>query len=490
MSWLTLTSLVFFILFLIFALIFSILKMQKLSVRLSQVQSQLQQETDKEQKIESELMTIKNKISRNILEDSLTGLPNRQLFEDRLTQTINQGQRYHLVFGVLFLNLDGFKIINDALGHEIGDAVLKTVATRLNASVRQVDSVARFSSDEFVLLLTQLSKPETVAYVAQRVLDVISQPIQVQNQELFITASIGISLFPTDGEDVHTLLQNADNALHQAKSRGRNTYQFYREEMQALSRRELILYSSMRSASIYRDFTILYQPIIDIELNKVIAMDVILHWHHPDFGVISLREFFRLAENSGKVLEMGEWMLRTALQQLQKWNARGLHYNRVMVTISIRQLEHPQFAYKVAQMLKEFQLEPDFLVLKISEGTFTRAEMIDKALYMLKHHGVQIAIEEFGLIGLALHQLKRFPPDYLKIDESLIKDITVNKENESVINMILSIVKSLQVVAIASGVESQKQLHLLKQLGCRAVQGQLCSAPRKAEEFTTEVIMH
>lgn len=489
MLWLTLSSITLISL-LIFALIFTILKIKKLSSYLSQAQIVLLQELEKENKTEAELTALKDKISRNVLEDSLTGLPNRQLFEDRLRQTIGQCQRYQLVFGVLFLNLDSFKIINDALSHEIGDAVLKEVAVRLKAATRQVDTVARFGGDEFVLLLTQLSKPETIAYVAQRVLDAISQPIIIKNQELFITASIGISLYPTDGEDAHTLLQNADNALHQAKSRGRNIYQFYREEMFAVSKRELILYSSLRSASVYRDFTLFYQPIMDVEQNKVIAMDVILNWQHPDFGLISLSEFYRLAENSGKILAIGEWMLRAALQQLQKWNALGLHYNRVMVTISVRQFENPHFAYKVAEILRETKLEPDTLVLKIPEGTLLkRTDLIDKGLNMLKHHGVQIAIEEFGLGHIVLQQLKRFAPTYLKIDESLIKDITINKENESIVSMVLALVKNLQITAIASGVESQKQMQLLKDLGCRAMQGQLCSVPKKAEEFKTEVVM-
>ena len=475
-----------------FSLIYGARNLKHLKNHCAQVETQLQQEIDKELNITAELEELKNNIAHNSLQDSLTGLPSRHVFEDRLLQTLNQSKRHQLTFGVLFLDVDAFKVINDALGHEVGDELLQSVATRLKESIRQVDTIGRFGSDQFVFILPQLSKAETAAYVAQRLLDIMAEPFQIRTLELFITGSIGIAVYPADGEDVQTLTQNAANALHQAKTRGRNVYQFYREEMHALSKRELVLNSSLRGASIYRDFSLYYQPQFNVETNKIIALDVLLHWHHPDFGLISLQEFLRLAENSGKILVIGEWMLRTALQQLQTWKQQGLNIDRIVVTVSLRQLENSHFAFKISQMLQEMHVDPSCLVLKISEGgLLAKLESIEKALYMLKHLGIQVAIDDFGTGHLALRDLKRFPADYLKIDRSLVQDITINKESEAIVKMIIALAKSLQIAVIADGVESPNQKQLLKNLECNIMQGSLFGGmPRRAEEFTQELVSH
>jgi len=484
-------TIIFFGALLTVCLLLSVYKIRQLKNSIANVQTQLLDETEQKQNLNAELETLHNNLVINNLQDQLTGLPNRQVFEDRLTQALLQSKRYQLTFAVMFLDIDGFKIINDALGYDVGDVLLKEVAILLKDSIRQVDTVGRFAGDEFVFILPQLSKAQTSAYVAQRLLDIISQPFQIQDQELFITASIGIATFPVDGEDVQTILKNADIAMHQAKSRGRNNYQFYSEEMHALSRRELILSSSLRSASIYRDFTLLYMPQLNVETNKIVAMDVLLHWQHADFGLISLQDFFRLAENSGKILAIGEWMLRCALQQFKKWKSQGVYFNQIIVTVSLRQLEDTHFVYKVAQLLQEESLDPSCLILKISETMLLRKlELIEKALHMLKHLGIQIAIDEFGAGHLALQHLRHFPVDYLKIDRSLIQDISVNKDSQAIVQMIIALAKNLQIIVVADGVDSQNQKQLLTELGCRMMQGSLFgSTPRNAEEVVKETVL-
>lgn len=461
------------------------LELKKLRHQLQQSHQDFELELEKRNTLHGEFIDLKTKFTQTVLYDPLTGLPGRQVFEDRMFQTINQSKRYELTFAVLFLDLDGFKIINEALGHDIGDMLLKEVGLRLQKSIRQVDTVSRFGGDKFVFMLPQLSKGQIAAYVAQRILDALAQPLLVDNQELFITGSIGISVYPIDGEDVKTLLKNADNAMHQAKARGRNAYQFYREEMHTLSHRELILSSNLQSNSIYNNFTVHYQPQLNVEKKSIACMQALLVWQHPDFGLIELPEFIRLAENSGKMAEIGEWLIQKALDQLQDWKSKEFFPNMISVTVSARQLESPHFSFKISQLLQAAGVDPGALILEISEGILaSKIEVIEKVAHMLKHLGVQIAIADFGTGHLSLQDLKRFPIDYLKISGSLIQDITVNKESEAIVKMIIALAKTLQITVVADGIESQNQKTLLKDIGCVIMQGKLFSVPRPADEFT------
>lgn len=450
----------------------------------------LLKDINKEQALTKQLADLKQTFTQNVLYDPLTGLPSRLVFEDRLQQVLSESRRFKLTFAIIFLNIDEFQIINDALGLEVCDDLLKEVATRLKTSIRQLDTVSRFTDDEFVVILPQLSKAEAAVYVAKRFLDAMSQPFQVKGQELFITSSIGVAVFPSDGEDASTLLKNAANALHQAKQKGKNTYQFYREEMHAASKRELILSSNLRSNAIYNEFTILYQPQINIETKEIFSMDALLHWQHPDFGSIALSEFLRLAENSGKIIEIGEWTLRKIFQDFKQWEEQGLIPLTASLKISLRQLENPHFIYKINQILHETQFEHARLVVEVAEVSLVpNFELIEKALYMLKHVGVQISINEFGSGHLALQHLRRFPFDYLKIDSSLVQDITINKESAAIVKLIINLAQSLQLTVIAEGVEARNQMLLLRELGCSIMQGRLFSGPRRAEEFTHDLAL-
>ncbi len=448
------------------------------------LQTRLKIEAKREALFSTELATLKNQYDHTLFHDSLTGLIKRNLLEDRLVQVIKQSQRYQLTFGVLFLNIDGFKIINNALGHEVGDELLKQVSLRLLSVMRQVDTVCRFSGDEFIMLVPQISKAETCGYVAQRLLDVIMQPFYVQDKDLFITACVGIAVYPLNGADGKELLKNAANALGRAKARGCNVYQFYHEEMYALSQRELTLRSSLRVAFVYQDFTIYYQPQVNTETKEIMCMEGLLRWQHPTLGIVTPGEFIRLAEDSGKIIEIGEWVIRTACQQLQKWQDIDFQCKKVSVNISLKQLENPHFIYKLSQILHETHVNPESLVFEVADAVFHKIDLLEKNLQMLKQLGVQLAIDDFGIGLLSLQHLRRFSISYLKIDPHLTQDMDFNSENHAIFKMIIALAETLHIEIIAKMVETQPQKELLQKVGCNIMQGHLFSIPRQPEEFT------
>lgn len=440
--------------------------------QLSLLELHLVDEQQRRQVVVTELGDLKEKLSQQLLFDALTGLPSRQVFEDRLAQVLNQSQRHQLTFAIMFLDIDEFKIINDALGHDVGDELLKAVAERLATCIRQLDTLSRFSGDHFVLLLPQLGKTETASYIAQRLVEAVSQPFSVQGQELFITASIGIATYPIDGEDSRMLLRNADNALNQAQEHGHNGYQFYQRDMQTHSRRELILSSSLKNPDIYKQFSIVYQPQIYVETKKIIGVDAQLRWVHPELGLIHEDEFARLQETNRYSLAVDEWAFRNALAQFKQWNEQGMQLQSVSINISWRQLESSHFIYKISQILQELHLAPECLVLAVAEDSLlTKLPAVEKSLSMLKHMGVKIAIAHFGAGHLSLQHLKKLPINYLKIDRSLISDVTTNPESTAIVKMILAIAKSLQIIVIPEGVVQEEQKSLLKELGCDTMQG-------------------
>lgn len=453
--------------------------------QLIETQATLQQELLKEKKLVDELQNANKTISQNILEDALTGLLSRQVFADRLKQAILQSKRYHLIFAVLFLDIDGFKMINNAIGHDIGDALLKQVAERLQNCIRQVDSLCRFGGDEFTIILSQISKPEVTVFVAQRILDALAQPFRVDGHELFVTASLGIAIYPQDGEEGSVLLKNADNALQQAKSRGSNSYQFFREEMHISSQRSLILNACLRSDSIYDELFLYYQPQMDVSTNKIIGVEALLRWQHPDFGLILPHDFLILAENNGKIIPIGEWIFKKVCQQFKQWQAQGFTPQSISVNVSLRQLENPHFVFKLSKILEEANLSPATLLLEISEGALlNKMNLIEKSLHLLRRLGVRIAIDDFSSGNLSLQHLRRFPIDCLKVDDLLVQDLASNKESAAIAKMIIFLAETLHLTIIAKGVETVEQKQLLQDLGCHLMQGYLFSQPLSPEEFT------
>lgn len=462
-------------------------KISRLKKQFVATEGSLSKELDKQYSLNAELADLKE----NSLHDSLTGLPGRQIFEDRFSQTLNQCKRYNMMFAVLILELDEFDVIKNALGVEASEQLFKEVAKRLQMGIRQIDTVSRLANGQFVIILAQLAKAETCAYTSRRLLDMIAEPFKVNNQDLFITASIGIALYPMDGDSTTLLLKNADNALYQAKVRGCNSYQFYREEMHASSQRTLALSSSLRDESVYQYFKIIYQPQLNIQTKTVIGMDSTLQWQHPDFGFISTKEFLQIAENNSTIINIGEWWLRNVCQQMQEWTTLSYGPLTVGVPISLRQLEHPHFINKIFQILQETKVEPARLLLEFSENVFTdNLTTVEKVLHKLKHVGVQIGVSDFGAGNFALQNLRRFPVDFLKISPTLIQDITVNKESEAIVSMIMALANSLQRRVIADGVESKNQKELLKSMGCYFMQGSFFSSPISPQEFSEKTHQH
>jgi len=393
----------------------------------SKVEFELVHERQKHQTVIAELAEIKKKFNQQVLFDPLTGLASRQVFEDRLAQVLNQSKRFQLTFAVLFLNIDQFDRINEVFGYEKADELLKEVANRLKACIRRVDTVSRFTGDNFVFVVTQLAKPETVVYIVRRLLDALSQPFYMNEHDFFISGNIGIAVYPSDGDDINTLLRNADSALKQAKAEGRHTYQFYHAQMHEFSQRELILNSNLLSPTVFKDFLLYYRPHNQSDRHNITSIDVVLQWQHPEFGLIESVEFFRLAENSGKIMEIGEWMLRTALLQFQQWQSHNVSLQKIAIPVSWRQLESSHFVYKVSQLLQELNLNPHCLVLEISEEALSlKLDLLEKALYMLKHLGVKIGIANFGIGHLSWQRIQKLPIEYIKIDRTLIEDRGVN----------------------------------------------------------------
>lgn len=470
-------------------LIYSLKKIRKLKSSLFNMHGQLTAERKKQQKTAFELANLQQKLSHDVLTDALTGLPSRKLFEDHLSLTINQSIRYQLTCCVMYLDLDDFKMINDVLGYEVGDTLLKELATRLQNCIRQVDTLSRFGGDEFVFIFSQISRAETAAYIAQRLLDAAAQPFVIQGQELYITASIGVAVFPADGSDGRTLVKNADLAMHQAKSRGCNTYQFYREEMHVLSRRELILNSSLRSAAVYRDFILEYQPQINLENKQVLSMEAFLHWQHTDFGRIEYDELSRFAEQNGSLIVITEWLIRNACQQWLCWQKEGVISQAIAIRISLKQLENPHFIHKLAGIVQETGIDPIRITLELTESSLLqKIEVVEKMLHMLKHLGVQIALNHFGTGHLPLQYLRRLPIDIFKIDYSLTRDVVENKESEAIVKMIIALASSLRCRVVAEGINTDAQKQLLQTLGCQSMQGDLFSPAQLPTQFTASLL--
>jgi diguanylate cyclase (GGDEF)-like protein len=438
--------------------------------------------------LQEKLAALETNIANNRIDDPLTGLPSRQTFQDRLVQTLDQCKRYHFIFAIMMLDLDGFRVLKNVLGLEGCQDLLKEVAARIQSCIRPMDTVCRIEGSEFFFIVPQLAKPETAAYVAKRLLEIIAQPFLVLNQDIFLTASIGISVYPNDGEDPHTLIQNADQALLQAKSNGSNTFQFYQKEIHGFSQRELSLSSRLHHADTFQDFLVYYQPWVNVESKKIVCMEAFLHWKHPEIGLIAQQDFLRLAEKSSNILAIGEWLLRSVCQQLQKWRVLGFHPESIAINVSPRQLENPHFTYQVSKILQEMKLAPAHLILELSEiFLVNKISMIDKSLHLLKRLGVQICVNHFGAGNISLQNLKSLPIHFLKMDSTLISDVSTNIETEAIVKMIIALANTLKIQVIAGGVENIQQKRRLIELGTHVMQGDMICPPITVSDFTATV---
>jgi diguanylate cyclase (GGDEF)-like protein len=428
--------------------------------------------------------------------DNLTSLPNRRMFKDRLDQALRSAGREDRLVATCFLDLDGFKRVNDTFGHSGGDELLRMVGDRLVQSVRLGDTVARGRSssseaaisrlggDEFTVLLTGISEAQHAANVAWRVLEALRQPFLLQGEEVFATASIGISVFPCDGEDAETLLRNADTAMYWAKDCGRNNYQFYAKSMNAMAKRRLELERGLRRALERQDLTLHYQPITDVRSGRLVGAEALLRWDDPELGSVAPAEFIPVAEETSLIVPIGEWVLRTACSQRQAWRAAGLPSIRIAVNFSGHQLRQPSMVAKVAAILEETELDASLLELEITESTIMQDDrMTLTAFEQLSEMGVGLVLDDFGTGYSSLSYLRRFPIDRVKIDRSFVKEVTTHADDAALTSAIIAMAHSLRLSVVAEGVESSEHLEFLRERGCDEFQGYLVSPAIPAEEF-------
>jgi diguanylate cyclase (GGDEF)-like protein len=415
--------------------------------------------------------------------DSLTELPNRLLFKERVGQALVDARRHRRNFAVGLLDLDGFKHINDTLGHDAGDRLLKQVAERISKTLRS-GSLARLGGDEFTILIRDLTSVEDPARVAQHALETFRKPFRLGDQEVFIKASIGIAAFPVDGTDLETLLRNADAAMYHAKDAGGNGYQFYTSSMHTSALARLTLENDLRRALEREEFRLSYQSVVDIETLEIIGTEALLRWQHPDRGLTLPDEFMPLAEETGLIVPIGEWVLRSACEQNRAWQQAGLPALRVAVNLSSQQFRSKTLLRRVRRVLAKTGLYPRHLALELTETSLMNAdEETQELLRSLRSFGVRLSIDDFGTGYSSLSYLKHFPLDDLKIDRSFISEVATNPDDAAIVRAVVAMAHSLKLQVVAEGVETEAQLSFLREHGCDSAQGFLFSEPLPPDAF-------
>jgi diguanylate cyclase (GGDEF)-like protein/PAS domain S-box-containing protein len=434
----------------------------------------------------AEQQAAEARAERLALFDGLTGLPNRHLLADRASQAIDIARRSDEPLAVLFLDLDHFKNVNDSLGHRVGDSLLTQLASRLRSAVREQDTVARTGGDEFVLVLP-LTDIAGAAHLASKLMALASAPFQVDGQELTVTPSMGIAMFPTDGDDFDTLCKCADAAMYRAKRDGRNAYRFFTSEMQAQSARALLLENALRRAQERCQLSLHYQPQFALDATgepRIIGAEALLRWQHPELGWVSPAEFIPIAETSGLILPIGEWVLREALSQLKRWDDAGLPALTMAVNLSAVQFRHDDLPELVDRVLREVGMPADRLELELTEGAaMDNPSMAITVMNELHARGVQLSIDDFGTGYSSLAYLKKFRVSKLKIDQSFVRDLTDDVEDRAIVDAVIRMAAALGLQTLAEGVETEGQLDFLRSHGCQAVQGFLFSRALPADAF-------
>lgn len=416
--------------------------------------------------------------------DALTGLPNRNLLYDRLRQAVLQAQRQGSIAAVAFIDLDQFKFINDSLGHQVGDELLKVVAARLKSCVRAVDTVARQGGDEFVIVFGNQKGSEDIADTVRRIIDIVAEPASVGGLELHVTCSVGISMYPSDGTDAETLLRNADAAMYKAKELGRNNVEYFTAEMNLHANERLEVLNRLRHALMHEEFVLQYQPKVDLRSGRVVGAEALIRWHSAARGLVSPACFIPLAEESGMIVPIGEWVLRTACAQNVAWQRAGYAPLPVSVNLSPRQLVRNDVVRLVADVLASTGLDARYLELEITETVLMRD--VDKSLTTLKRLkelGVKISIDDFGTGYSSLNYLKRFPVDTLKIDRSFVNDIVTDQDDAAIVKAVISLAHILNLQVVAEGVESEEQRRFLMENKCDEVQGYYFGRPMPSDAF-------
>jgi diguanylate cyclase len=428
---------------------------------------------------------LSSKMSHLAQHDSLTDLPNRTLFSDRLTEAIAAAHRYQRKLAVLFLDLDRFKHINDSLGHAVADRLLQSVARRLHACVRASDTVSRQGGDEFVILLSEVARAQDAAVSAEKILLAVRTLHHIDQHDLHLTASIGIVTYPDDGTDAETLMKNADFAMYHAKDSGRNNYQFFKPDMNERAVERQSLEVDLRLALEERQFVLHYQPKMSLETGAIMGVEALVRWHHPQRGLVPPVQFISVAEECGVIVPIGRWVLSEACRQTRAWLDAGLPRIRIAVNVSTVELREKDFVAAVRSILAETGLEPRYLELELTETFLMQdAKATAAVLQALKDLGVNLALDDFGTGYSSLSHLKRFPIDTLKIDQSFVRDLATDADDASIVSAVISMGESLHMRVVAEGVETREQLTFLQEHSCPEGQGYYFSRPVVAGQLT------
>jgi diguanylate cyclase (GGDEF)-like protein len=416
--------------------------------------------------------------------DLLTGLPNRSLLHDRLHQAVFAQRAAHSI-AVVFIDLDNFKFVNDSLGHGAGDKLLMAIAERLRSTLREGDTVARLGGDEFVLILDDQKNDEVTYRAMQRIVAKVSEPVVIDGKELLVTCSAGISLFPQNGPDVDTLLKHADAAMYSAKQHGRNNFQFYTSEMNRLVNERLALEHSLRRALERMEFVLYYQPRVSVKSGAIVGAEALVRWQHPELGLVAPQRFIPLAEETGLIVQLGEWVLREACRQNRAWRDAGMRPGRISVNLSARQFRQESLTRSVSAILAEVGLDPEHLEIELTESmVMQNADAAIAILREINALGVALSVDDFGTGYSSLSYLKNLPIDALKIDQSFVRDISGEEESDGQLaQIIISLGHSLQLKVIAEGVETDEQLRFLRKHRCDEVQGYLFGKAVPPEQF-------
>jgi diguanylate cyclase (GGDEF)-like protein/PAS domain S-box-containing protein len=424
------------------------------------------------------------KMSHSAQHDFLTGLPNRMLLNDRVSQAIALAARHLKKVAVLFLDLDGFKHVNDSLGHSIGDKLLQSIAKRLVECVRGSDTVSRQGGDEFVVLLSEMEQSEDAAIAARKILHEVVKAHSIEAHDLHVTTTIGVSVYPEDGLDAETLIKNADTAMYQAKENTRQGYQFFKAPMNVRAVERQSIEESLRRAVERQEFSLNYQPKINLKTGEITGAEALLRWTHPIRGLVSPAEFIPVAEDCGLILPIGNWSMREACKQARVWVDAGLPLKTIAVNISAMEFRHEHFLEGVFEILKETGLDPRLLELELTESVLMkRAESTESILKKLKARGVTVALDDFGTGYSSLSYLRKFPIDALKIDQSFVRQITTSPDDTSIVTAVISMGRSLKLRVIAEGVETEAELAFLQAHKCEEAQGYYFSRPIPPQQF-------
>ena len=428
---------------------------------------------------------IEKHLEHQAYHDSLTGLPNRSLMMDRIDQAIKQSHRSNNLFALLFLDLDNFKHINDSFGHAVGDEVLKEIAVRLRSSLREVDTIARLGGDEFTLLVSGFENIVEINEVASKLFEILQKPIFIDERELYVTSSIGISVYPNDGANAESLIQSADTAMYRAKEEGRNGFQFYTRDMTERAYERVVMVSALKRALENDEFKVFFQPQIAVSKPSKLGLEALIRWQHPELGLLTPAKFIVAAEESGLIVMIDRWVMRQSLLQLKNWKKSGIKIEKLSLNLAVQQLEQPDILDFLKQTIKDTECEGHWLCLEVTESQIMKnPEKSVSLLEKISELGIKISIDDYGTGYSSLSYLKKLPVDELKIDRTFIRDIPENEDDVAIVRSVIALAKSMKIDVIAEGVETIEQLNFLRRENCSQIQGYLISKPKDADEIT------